>query len=300
MPVKMRNYTSEPLFTSDYVKVREFLSDLNRESLAYPGFTWSRWEWMTTHSMLDRSALGRIALWEEDNRIVGLATYESTLGDAYLFTAKGYKPLEREMLEYARAALAGENGLRVIIDNNDRELQRAAGALGFIASTVQENTAMIDITDALAYSLPDGYKIISMADDWDFHKYNEVMWRGFNHEGPPPCTDEDIKGRKEMLSSPTIIPEIVLAVVAPDGKYVSHCGMWYAPGDEYALVEPVATDPDYRLMGLGKAAVLEAVKRCGQMGAKIALVGSSQQFYYNIGFYPVHTGSWWTPAARAE
>ena len=43
------------------------------------------------------------------------------------------------------------------------------------------------------------------------------------------------------------------------------------------------------MKGLGKAVVLEAVKRCGQMGAKTALVGSSQQFYYNIGFYPIHT-----------
>ncbi len=298
MPVKMRSYTSEPLFSSDYQSVREFLRKLNCENLVYPGFTWGRWEWMTTHSVLDRASLSKIGIWEENNTIVGLATYESVLGDAYLFTAKGYRFLQSELLAYAKGALANEKGLRVLIDNNDRELQRAAYRLGFVATTDQENTAMLDITHDLAYSLPGGYRIISMAENWDFHKYNEVIWRGFNHEGPPPCTNEDIRIRKEMLSSPTIIPEIVLAVVAPDGKYISHCGMWYSPGDEYALVEPVATDPDYRMMGLGKAAVLEATKRCGRMGAKIALVGSSQQFYYNIGFYPIHTDSWW--ALRAQ
>ncbi len=203
------------------------------------------------------------------------------------------------MLVYAREALSGEKGLRVLIDNNDRELQRMAGKLGFKASTDQENTALMDITEEIAYSLPAGYQIISMAEGWDFGKYNEVMWRGFNHQGPPPCGDADIRIRKEMLSSPMVIPEIVLAVVAPDGRYVSHCGMWYTPGEEYALVEPVATDPDYRMRGLGKAVVLEAVKRCGKMGAKVALVGSSQQFYYNFGFYPIHTGSWWTSGAQA-
>ena len=51
-----------------------------------------------------------------------------------------------------------------------------------------------------------------------------------------------------MLSSPTIIPELVLAVTSPDGKYVVHCGMWYRPGDDYAYVEPVATVPEYRMM----------------------------------------------------
>ena len=293
MTVKMRNYTSEPLFTSDYVKVREFLSGLNRANLDYAGFTWSRWEWMITHAMLDRSALGKIGLWEDGDRIVALATYESTLGYAYLFTARGYEYLKREMLAYAMQALAGPEGLRVSIDNNDHQLQKIAVELGFIATPEQENTAMIDISEDLSYQLPDGYKIVSMADGWDYTLYHEVMWRGFNHEGPPPQTEEEIRIRKEMLSSPMIIPEIVLAVVAPNGKYVSHCGMWYAPGDAYALVEPVATDPDYRKKGLGKAVVLEAVKRCGRLGAKVALVGSAQQFYYSIGFYPIRTDSWW-------
>lgn len=298
MPVKMRTYTPEPLFIDDYVKVRNFFRELNRERLAYPGFTWGRWEWMTTHSMLDRSALGRIGLWEERGNMVGLATYESNLGEAYLFTAPGYKSLESEMLVYALGALAGENGLRVNIDNNDHELQRTAGKFGFVPSKDQENTAMLPITSRLSYRLPEGYQITSMADGWDFYKYNEVLWRGFNHPGPPPCTEEDIRVRREMLSSPMVIPKLVLAVTAPDGKYVSHCGMWYAPEDAYALVEPVATDPDYRLMGLGKAAVLEAARRCGQMGAQAALVGSSQQFYYNIGFHPIHTGSWWISPRR--
>jgi GNAT superfamily N-acetyltransferase len=299
MPVRMRNYTSEPLFSDDYKKVREFLRELNRTRLEYPGFSWSRWEWMTTHSMLDRSAQNRIGIWEDNGRIVGLATYESCPGDAYIFSAPGYESLKYEMLEYSRFVLANEKGLRVIIDNNDRALQQTAAKMGFRASTEQENTALIDIRDDLAYSLPDGYRIISMADGWDYYRYNEVMWRGFNHKGLPPCTPEDIGGRRQMLSSPMINPEIVLAVVAPNGRYVSHCGMWYAPGDSYAFVEPVATDPDYRLMGFGRAVVLEAVKRCGRMGARIALVGSSQQFYYSIGFYPIYTGTWWvSPRCR--
>jgi len=95
------------------------------------------------------------------------------------------------------------------------------------------------------------------------------------------------------MDIPKIIPEIKLCVVAPDGNYVSHCGMWYNPGDFYCYVEPVATDPEYRKMRLGKAAVLEAIRRCGALGAKQALVGSNQQFYFNIGFYPTHTQTHW-------
>jgi predicted N-acetyltransferase YhbS len=69
--------------------------------------------------------------------------------------------------------------------------------------------------------------------------------------------------------------------------------MWFDERSKTALVEPVATEPAYRKMGLGKAAVLEPIKRCGALGAERALVGSSQQFYYNIGFRPYATSTWW-------
>jgi predicted N-acetyltransferase YhbS len=37
-------------------------------------------------------------------------------------------------------------------------------------------------------------------------------------------------------------------------------------------------------MGLGTAAVLEGIRRCGEEGATIALVGSEQPFYLEMGF----------------
>lgn len=95
-----------------------------------------------------------------------------------------------------------------------------------------------------------------------------------------------MKSRKRF-GAPHLNMNLRLLVVAPNGDYASHCGMWYIPGSDYAYVEPVFTLPEYRKMGLGKAAVLEGVKRCGKLGAKQAYVISSQQFYYSIGFYPI-------------
>lgn len=293
MPVQFRSYTNQPFFTDDYLRVREFLIRLNREVLTQTGFTWGRWEWMITHGMLDRTALGRIGLWEDDGTIVALATYESELGDSYFMTAQGYEHLKPAMLEYARKSLSRDGRLRVMIDNGDRELQRIARRANFVPTCYKEEDAILDIDGGLTYRLPEGFAVTSMAEGWDFHKYNRCMWRGFNHEGEPDESEAAIAERRQMLSSPTIRPELVVAVTAPDGEYVSHCGMWYNPGDTYALVEPVATVPRYRRMGLGRAAVLEACIRCGRLGAREALVGSSQQFYYSIGFAPAGTGTWW-------
>lgn len=70
--------------------------------------------------------------------------------------------------------------------------------------------------------------------------------------------------------------------------------MWYTPDIDYAVVEPVATDPDYRRMGLGKAVVLEGVRRCFAEGANTIYVGSGQQFYSDIGFKPIAATRRWT------
>ncbi len=60
--------------------------------------------------------------------------------------------------------------------------------------------------------------------------------------------------------------------------------MWVVPENKVAYVEPVATDPDYRRMGLGRAAVLESLRRAAEFGAEVAWVGSGQEFYKAMGF----------------
>ncbi|GLC31833.1 GNAT family N-acetyltransferase [Clostridium omnivorum] len=92
---------------------------------------------------------------------------------------------------------------------------------------------------------------------------------------------------------PNVDLNLKVAAVAPDGNFASYCGMWYDAEAGYAVIEPVATDPDYRKMGLGKAVVLEGIKRVGELGAKTAIVGSSQQFYYSIGLRPFKTSTIW-------
>nr|WP_166805245.1 GNAT family N-acetyltransferase [Cryobacterium sp. TMT2-4] len=84
-----------------------------------------------------------------------------------------------------------------------------------------------------------------------------------------------------------------MLVVAPDGDYAAYCGIWHEPGTTYALVEPVCTDPDHRRRGLGRAAVLEAARRCRDLGAQAAYVGSNQAFYSALGFTPHSNGIWW-------
>jgi len=292
MPVVFRNYNPEPLFTDDYYRVRDFLIRIDSQKIT-SRMSWSTWEWAVTHGGRDQNNLGKIGLWESGGTLVAIATYECPLGEAFLCVDEAYAHLKPELIAYAKENLHDNGKLILSLPDGDYEFIRSAMTQGFRPTMNNDHFALLDIDMIPSASLPKGFSFVSMADDWDWHQYNRVMWRGFDHGGKPSHDDETIAMRKQMMSSPMIIPELAVAIKAPDGNYVSHCCMWHMPGSTVCDLEPLVTDPDYRKMGLGRAVVYETAKRCGQRGAKQLAWALSQQFYCNIGFYPTHTYTYW-------
>jgi len=293
MSVQFRNYTKQPGITEDYHKVRAFFIQLG-----YAEFTYARWDWMTTHGYLDKSAVGKIGLWEDNQNIVGVATFDCQLGQAFCLTLPEYAYLKKEMLLYAQDNLSDNGKFSITISDRDYDFQDIAAKLDFVATENKENDAVfyLDKTST-SYQLPEGFRITSMKETFDLYQYGRVLWKGFNHElngeGEFRFSKEhELAGEAEMLR-PNVDLNLKVAVVAPNGNFASYCGMWYDPAAGFAVIEPVATDPEYRRMGLGKAAVLEGIKRVGELGCKKAFVGSSQQFYYSIGLRPFATATLW-------
>lgn len=257
------------------------------------------WEYMHSHPMLDENKLDRIRIWEDDGEIAAVVNYESTLGEAFVHVASGYDALKPEMLAYAEENLAGteDDGtryLQVFVNDFDTGFEALVQEKGYVKQNWGRPVARFTIPDPFPeITLPEGFRLTSLAEEHDLYKLNRVLWRGFNHEGPAPETDEDIADRRKMESVPNYRHELKVAVVAPDGEFVSFCGMWHETTNHIAYVEPVATDPDYRRMGLGCAAVWEGIRRCGAEGATVAYVGSDQDFYKAIGFEVLHTRWCW-------
>lgn len=294
MSVKFVNYTQQDGYTNDYFDVYDFLKRINQKEITTENFLWGRWEWMFCLPFLSRSKLDKIGLWKDDGKIVALATFESDTNETFICIDRDYRFLLDEIVLYAQNNINLNGVSNILINDNDRELQHIALSHGYRPTQEKQCTAAIDINDSITYTLPEGFRIVSLADEFDMYKYNRVLWKGFNHGPNPSETEEDLEDRRRNFTAPHVNLEHKIAVAAPDGEFVSFCGVWCDPDTDYALVEPVATDPQYRMMGLGKAAVLEAVRRCGRQGASRAFVGSSQQFYYNIGFYPYSTETFWS------
>ncbi len=285
-----RNFSGGYGVSEDYLRLHDFLAEIRNET-----FTYARLDWMITHApYLQIDFLPRIGLWEEDGRMVAAALFDTSLDDVFLLTRPGYAHLYPEMIAYAKTHMVNEENpsFRLFIDDGDDALQRAALAQGFHATEYRDFVARHDLSDdQLAYTLPEGYTIVSLQEEPEFEKYLTGLSRGFDDEEP--VTAEDVATAQAAFHRVHVNLDLKVSVKAPDGSYVAHCGMWYDPAAGFALVEPVATVPAFRRMGLGKAAVLEGLRRVKALGAQHALVGSGQQFYYAIGFRPVHTGSSW-------
>jgi GNAT superfamily N-acetyltransferase len=297
MSVQFRHYTG----SEDYWRIDQFLIDYHRPNNADGNWVEPAWEYMHYHPLLDSSSLERIGIWEDDGEIVAVVHYEWSLGEAFFQFHPAYRELRQKLLAYAEENLLGRSKkdgtlyLRAYVNDNDAPFLSLVTARGYERDqNATRPMYQFAIPDPFpTVELPEGFSLTSLADECDWAKVHRALWRGFNHEGEPPAGEEELEERRKMFDTPKARRDLKIAVAAPNGDFVSFCGMFYEPTGRFAYVEPVATDPDYRRMGLGRAAVLEGIRRCGALGATVAYVGSEQAFYQSMGFRKVYNSECW-------
>ena len=263
-----------------YQQVCDFLIALNHEK-KHINWNWARWEWMYAHPYCDREKLHTIGLWLDGDCVVGTAIYDLFHGEAFCGVLDAYSELLPEILEYAWNNLKDENGLGIAVRDDDIPMQDLLRRLGYEQAEQTEPILCRDLREPLDYEFPSGFSIREISFPEDNLAYQTVIWKGFDHEG-------DQAELEKMLANkvlpPNRRPELCLAVVDQNGEFAAHCTCWHDARTDYAYVEPVCTIPTYRGRGLGKAVVLEALRRCKTLGAKQAFVISDQVFYKKLGF----------------
>jgi len=292
MAITLRQYN----YPSDFERVGDFLVRTYRTSGRHVNWLQPRWEYMHYHPYIHNLDLGCIGVWEDHGEIVGVVHPEHSLGTAYFEIDPRYDNLRSDMLKYAEERISfekeGVRRLRVYINDQDEYFRTLASDMGYVKTDHCEPMSHFVIPETLPpVSLPDGFLLTSLAEENDLGEIDRVMWRGFNHGDEPP--EDTIEDRKFMQSAPNFKKDLQIVIKAPDGHYVSYCGMWYEQVNRIAYVEPVATDPDYRRMGLARMAVLEGIRRCGVLGATTAYVGATLPVYLSMGFRQLFNCSAW-------
>ena len=275
----------------NYQAVCDFLIALNQGDKTHINWNWARWEWMYQHPYFERTLQDTIGLWWKDDRVVGAAIYDLYHGEAFCGALKGFESILPEILEYAYNNLKDDNGLGIAVHDGEREMHALLSELGYQSADQTETILRCGLEQERDYVLPNDFTIREIHFPEDNLAYQTVIWKGFDHEG-------DQEELERMLGNKVLplhrAPELCLAVVDGAGEFAAHCTCWYDKRTDYAYVEPVCTIPKYRGIGLGKAIVLEALKRCRDLGAKEAFVISEQAFYRKLGFEPyAHYTFYW-------
>ena len=297
MSITFRNYHNP----DDYTRIDEFLIRIHRPGNTDGNWIEPIWEYMHSHPCLDASSLEKIGVWEKDGQIVAVAHYESRLGEAFFEFHPDHLHLCTDLLDYAEMNLTGisqKDGrkyLRAYVNNIDPEFAELVQSRGYEKDPDSTRQMLrFDMPDPFSeVTLPEGFRLTSLAEECDWAKVHRVLWRGFDHGDDVPMNDEEIESRRKMFDTPTARRDLKIAVKAPNGDFAAFCGMFFEPVNRLAYVEPVATDPLYRRMGLGKATVLEGIRRCGALGATIAYVGNDLPIYRSVGFKEIYRAECW-------
>lgn len=274
--VTFRNYTD-----NDYEAVCRFFKKLNQNK-QYINWNWARFEWMYYHEEFDRDSIEAMELWLDEDKVIGAAVYDMYFGEGFCGVLTEYEELYPDILEYAYTHLKDDSGLGIAINDEDISKIKLVKKAGFSKSDQEENIMSISLHKKLQYTLPDNMKIISFNPAESEYDYEWLLWQGFDHGNDK----EEFKHDNNVItqSRPHLNEDLCIGIINEYGELIAHCCCWYGERTDYAYIEPVCVIPEYRGMGLAKAAVYEALNRCRSLGAEDAYVISDMEFYSKLGF----------------
>jgi mycothiol synthase len=131
---------------------------------------------------------------------------------------------------------------------------------------------------------PDGFTVRHVAEESEFEERVSIhreVWH------PSKVT---LEAYRRMRTVQGYTPELDLAAATPEGLFASYCICWFDPVSKSGEFEPVGTRAAFRRKRLGRAVMLEGLRRLKACGAQTALVtseGSNQAalaLYQSVGF----------------
>jgi GNAT superfamily N-acetyltransferase len=271
----------------DFEKVSQFLINNYLDYSKSGNMQQPWWEYGHTHPSFNYRLAHRFGIWEENDEIIAVACFENDLGDAFFNVKLGYEKMKPEMLAYAEQELCeikdGKHSLCVSVYDHETEFREVLEKQGYKKVYEEPVTVYRYEKGFKDIKLPEGFSLISLEEETNFRKINDVLWKGFDHGDEP---DDDLDCRMQMQSGPHFKKDLTLVIKAPNGEYACFCGMWVDEVNHYAFLEPLATDPKYRRLGLATYALMESMKRTMKYGATYCY-GGQREFYFYIGFEKV-------------
>src|SRR5262245_19815435 len=243
-----------------------------------------------------------IELWWHGTELRGVVWWEETFARIVAHAADDSLLVEA-MFDYCEAHGRGEVFATVAFDTDERrlELLRARGYRRIDRGSVHLQRHLRDET-VLPPRLPSDD--LRFVDGHNFDVDERVAmhvdaWSHLEHLGIDATSSFDHVRFLRLASSPVYRPELDIAVVSPDGTYISGATCWVDAASGVGLTEPVGTRVEWRGKGLSRAVNLEGVRRMQELRMHTAVIQtadfnlSAQATYLGSGYVLVDRDHWW-------
>lgn len=245
----------------------------------------------------------QIALWEDDDgQLLGWALFTPGEGyfDVFVHPSLTGTQQAGQMHAWAEEQIAekvkarGGKTIRVMwIFETDVARRQLLEERGFsLAGPDPHLGQMIYFTRSLAEPcttppLPDGFVVRSTAGEREVEARAAAQYGAFQSKWE---WERYVARFRRFMQSPVYDPERDVAAVAPDGRFAAFCIFWLDPVNKVGLFEPVGAHPDFQKKGLGKAVLLEGLRRMKTNGLETAIVCAEAdneaaiKLYESVGF----------------
>jgi mycothiol synthase len=280
----LRPYQNE----NDYWSIRAFLREVylcnQRRELGWQASRFDYWRWhLVANVRVVESLEKAVFLWKTTRGQLAAVLNADNQTEAILNIQPDFHTpkLEEEMIDVAERNL-GIPGGRFFVFVHDLNIARQdiLSRRGYAESNgLPEHQWRRDLTIPLPDGrVPEGYTVRSIrdVDSGDWQERSWVSWRAFHPDEP----DEAYEGWEWSLNwqrSPLYRRDLDIVAVAPGDHIAAYCVLWYDDVTRTALFDPVAVMPEVQRRGLGRAILVEAMRRAKNMGATLATVSGYEQ-----------------------
>jgi mycothiol synthase len=231
--------------------------------------------------------LHQFHLWFEDDRLIGVGWVTSG-GFNFLETHlhprledASHETVARAILDWA--ALVSKTDVRTSSTPDNPRLTAVLEAAGFVEDDTEMLIYLCDLSRPIPdVELPTGFEARHVLED-------ELEERVSVHRDAFEPSKFTLQRYARVRSMPGYRPELDLVISTPRHEFAAFCLVWLSDG--VGEFEPVGTRATWRRQGLGRAVMLEGLRRLQAAGAHSATVYSEPKnrvFYESCGFFVVN------------
>ncbi len=269
----MRRYRDDDDFWRMRAFLREIflLNDRIERSWSLPRLDYWRWHFIQT---CESDPMEQVTfLWETEDGRLAAVLHPIYVGEAYLQVHPHFRSaeLENEMFACAEQYLsskntAGERRLFMLADEDDPLRQEVLKARGYTFRNHPVYRWRRDLDEPLPeVNIAPGYTIRSMGDASEYEARAWASWRAFHPDEPNDGFDGG-DWYANLQSAPLYRRDLDIVAEAPNGEIAAFSTVWYDDVTRSAVCVLVGTAAEHQRLGLGKAVMIEGLRRLQRMG----------------------------------